>query len=216
MISRMTNPNVERVSKYLDRAFPIFFFFMAIAFYLRTYDSAQVKITILQMFSTILIALWLYKVFESGHWPFTKDQTLFVLPIMTMFCLGVISFSLSPLPWGSMDFFIRRIVYIGLAMIAVSEITSLKDIRRLTKWLVLSIVVSTIYGLIQWIDFNYFPAGPPVVGIDKFVWRKAFGSRVFSTFGNPNFYSNYLVIMIPVMVALYIKTRQFYLLPLIF
>lgn len=207
---------VERASKYLDIAFPIFFFLMAIAFYLRTYDSAQVKITILQVFGTILIALWFYKFFESGHWPFTQNQTLMILPILAMFCSGLISFTFSPLHWGSFDFFVRRVIYVGLALIAVTEITTLTDFRRITKWLVLAIAVSTIYGLIQWIDFNYFPVGPPVVGLDKFVWRRAFGERVFSTFGNPNFFSNFLVIMIPVMMALYFKSRQFYLLPLIF
>lgn len=206
---------VERISKYLDTAFPIFFFLLAVSFYLRTYDSAQVKITELQMFGTILIALWCCKVFESGHWPFTKHQTLTILPFILIFSYGVFSFIRSPLHWGSFDFFVRRVMYIGFAMIAVTEMTSLLDFRRITKWLVIALAVCTIYGLIQKIDFNFFPPGPPVVGIDKFVWRGAFGPRVFSTFGNPNFYSNFLVIMVPVMMALYLRSRQFYLLPLI-
>jgi len=215
MIAKTNISSVEHSSKYLDKAFPIFFFLMAVAFYLRTYDSAQVKITILQMVGIILIALWFYKVFESGHWPFTRNQTYLILPIIAMFFSGILSFLHSPLPWGSFDFFLRRIIYIGIAMIAVTEMTTLMDFRRITNWLILAIAVSTIYGLIQWIDFNFFPPGPPTVGLDKFVWRRAFGERVFSTFGNPNFYSNFLVIMIPVMVAVYWKTRKFYLLPLI-
>ncbi len=215
MINKSAAHSVERSSRFLDLGFPIFFFLMAVAFYLRTYDSAQIKITILMMFGTILIALWFYKVFESGHWPFSKNQTLTILPIIAMFFSGVISFAHSPLMWGSFPDFVRRVVYIGIAMIAVTEMTSLEDFHRITKWLILAVAVSTIYGLIQWIDFNYFPIGPPTVGLDKFVWRRAFGSRVFSTFGNPNFYSNFLVIMIPVMVSRYLKTRKFYLLPLI-
>ncbi|OGR87383.1 MAG: hypothetical protein A3A86_02320, partial [Elusimicrobia bacterium RIFCSPLOWO2_01_FULL_60_11] len=210
-----TSTSVERASKYLDLAFPIFFFLMAVAFYLRTYDSAQVKITILQMCGTILVALWFYKVFESGHWPFNKNQTLIVLPIIAMFISVVISFIMSPLHWGSFGDFIRRVIYAGIAMIAVTEMTSLADFRRITQWLIWAVAVATIYGLIQWIDFNFFPPGPPTVGLDKFVWRRAFGVRVFSTFGNPNFYSNFLVIMIPVMVASYLKSKKFYLLPLI-
>lgn len=205
---------VERVSKYLDTAFPIFFFLMAESFYLRTYDSAMVKITELQMFGIILMALWLCKIFESGHWPFKKNQTLIILPFLVIFTYGVLSFIGSPLHWGSYDFFIRRVVYIGIAMIAATEMTSLNDFRRITKWLILSVAVCTIYGLIQWVDYNFFPPGPPTVGLDKFVWRRAFASRVFSTFGNPNFYSNFLVIMFPVMMAMYLKSRKFYLIPL--
>ena len=215
MISKTATPSVERSSRYLDTAFPVFFFLMAVSFYLRTYDSAQVKITILQMFGTILIALWFYKVFESDHWPFNKSQTLVILPVLAMFTSGMISFAHSPLHWGSLGDFIRRIIYVGLAMIAVTEMTTVSDFRRITKWLILAVAVSTIYGLIQWIDIHFFPAGPPTSGIDKFVWRRAFGERVFSTFGNPNFYSNFLVIMIPVMFAAYIRTRRFALIPLI-
>src|SRR5262245_41245445 len=99
---------VEKISQYLDLAFPVFFFLLVISFYLRTYDSAQVKITEVQMFGTILIALWLCKVFESGHWPFTKNQTLMVLPVILIFASGVFSFIRSPLHWGSFDFFVRR------------------------------------------------------------------------------------------------------------
>ena len=215
MIKTSPPGSIERSSKYLDLAFPIFFFLMAVAFYLRTYDSAQVKITILQMCGTILVALWFFKVFESGRWPFNKNQTMIVLPIIAMFISGVFSFIHSPLLWGSFNDFVRRVVYVGIAMIAVTEMTSREDFRRLTQWLIWAVAAATLYGLIQWIDFNYFPPGPPSVGLDKFVWRRAFGVRVFSTFGNPNFYSNFLVIMIPVMVAFYLKTKKFYLLPLI-
>lgn len=206
---------VDRISKYLDTAFPVFFFLLAVSFYLRTYDSAMVKITEVQMFGTLLGALWLCKIFESGHWPFSRSQTLLVLPFIAIFASGVLSFIRSPLHWGSFDFFVRRVVYIGFAIIAATEMTSLSDFRRMTKWLVWAVAVCTIYGLIQWFDFNFFPPGPPTVGLDKFVWRRAFGERVFSTFGNPNFYSNFLVIMVPLMVALYLHTRKFFYLPLV-
>lgn len=214
--AQQQNPSiVERISRYLDIGYPFFFFLLVVSFYLRTYDSAQVKITEVQMFGTILIAFWFCKVFESGHWPFSKSQSLIVLPVALFFVSGVVSFIRSPLHWGSFDFFVRRVIYIGLAMIAMTELTSLKDYRRLTKWLVIALAVCTIYGLVQWLDINFFPAGPPTVGLDKFVWRKAFGERVFSTFGNPNFYSNFLVAMVPIMMALYFMKRQFYYLPLI-
>ena len=66
---------------------------------------------------------------------------------------------------------------IGIALIAITEMTTIEDFHRMTKWLILAVAVATIYGLIQWIDFNFFPPGPPTVGLDKFVWRRAFGVR---------------------------------------
>ena len=215
-ITNSTHSIVQKISKYLDMAFPIFFLLMAVSFYLRTYDSAMIKITELYMFGTVLVTLWICKMFESGHWPFKMKQTLLVLPFLSFLAMGTLSFIRSPLPWGSFDFFVRRVIYIGLAMIAVSEMTSLNDFKRMTRWLVLAVAITTIYGLIQWLDVNFFPAGPPTVGLDKFVWRHAFGPRVFSTFGNPNFYSNFLVIMFPIMLALYLKDKKFFYLPLLF
>ena len=209
------NSIVEKISGYLDNAFPIFFFVLANSFYLKSYDSAMIKITELQIFGTILIALWLCKVFESGYWPFKKNQTLIVLPFLAILLSGVISMAMSPLPLGSLDFFIRRVIYVGLALIAISELNSLQDFRRMTRWMVFTVALCTIYGLIQYIDVHFFPPGPPTIGLDKFVWRGAFGSRIFSTFGNPNFFSNFLVILVPILAALYLKSRQFYLLPLI-
>ncbi len=205
----------SRISRYLDLALPVFFFLLAISFYLRTYDSAMVKVTELQMFGTLLIVLWLCKIFESGRWPFNKSQTLTVLPFLLILASGIISFIQSPLPWGSFDFFVRRVVYIGIALITVAEITSLEDFRRVIRWLLAALSICVLYGLIQFIDYNFFPGGPPSMGIDKFVWRGAFGPRIFSTFGNPNFFGNYLVIFVPLMLALFLKSKQFFLLPLI-
>src|SRR5262249_14667319 len=42
-------------------------------------------------------------------------------------------------------------------------------------------------------------------GIDPFVWRQAFGGKIFSTFGNPNFFGNFLVILTPITLALMLK-----------
>src|SRR3989338_8072156 len=126
MANTMTQGNrniVHKISGYLDTALPIFFFLLAISFYLRTYDSAMVKITEVQMFGVILIALWLCKIFESGRWPFTRNQTLIVLPFLLIFLSGILSFIRSPLHWGSFDFFVRRVMYIGFAFIAATEMT---------------------------------------------------------------------------------------------
>lgn len=215
MISLNSRPLQERISGYLDYALPIFLFLLAISFYLRTYDSAMIKITELYMLGTILITLWLCNVFESGHWPFNKNQTLLILPFLLILASGVLSFIRSPLPWGSFDFFVRRVVYSGIALITVTEIRSIEDFRRVILWLTAALVLCALYGLIQYIDYNFFPPGAPTLGIDKFVWRGAFGARIFSTFGNPNFFGNYLVIFIPLLLAIYLRTRQFFLLPLI-
>jgi len=51
-------------------------------------------------------------------------------------------------------------------------------------------------------------------GLDPFIWRQAFGTRIFSTFGNPNFYGDFLVVMGPILMAMYLKTKRLYILAL--
>ncbi|MGQ9621801.1 MAG: O-antigen ligase family protein, partial [Bacteroidales bacterium] len=62
---------------------------------------------------------------------------------------------------------------------------------------------------IQYLDVKFFPRGD--AGLDPFIWRGAFGNRVFSTFGNPNFYGDFLVVMAPIVLAMFFKTRSFFL-----
>ena len=48
--------------------------------------------------------------------------------------------------------------------------------------------------------------------MDPFIWRWAFGNRIFSTFGNPNFFGDFLVVMSPIVLALFFKKKSFHLL----
>ena len=45
---------------------PLLYFLISSLFYLRTYDSAQVKITIMQMGGLALLTLWLSRLIEAG------------------------------------------------------------------------------------------------------------------------------------------------------
>jgi tetratricopeptide (TPR) repeat protein len=69
------------------------------------------------------------------------------------------------------------------------------------------------YGFWQFIDVTWFPSGVGK-GIDPFIWRGAFGVRVFSTYGNPNFFADFLVIIFPILLTQYLKTRRKSLVPL--
>ncbi|MCS7185169.1 MAG: O-antigen ligase family protein, partial [bacterium] len=79
-------------------------------------------------------------------------------------------------------------------------------VKRITKWLIAALFFVTFYALIQYIDLRFFTGSE--VGLDPFIWRGAFGNRIFTTFGNPNFVGNFLVIMIPIIISLYIKNSK--------
>ncbi|MFH1378741.1 MAG: O-antigen ligase family protein, partial [bacterium] len=198
------NKSLYFINKCLAFMLPFLYFIISISFYLKTYDSAQIKITLLQMGGTVLAALWIIKLFEERKIPFKGNGLLIVAPVLIYWMLGPVSWMHSPFKGTTLEELIRRMFYISFMLIAFYEVNSKQKFRILIKWILAAGFISSFYGLIQWMDYFYFPK-PPNPGIDPYVWRQAFGSRIFSTHGNPNFLGNFLVILTPIILSLILK-----------
>jgi tetratricopeptide (TPR) repeat protein/O-antigen ligase len=194
-------------SRYLSYGLPFLYLLTSIAFYLRTYDSAQVKITVVQMLATVLAGIWYIRLLSDGKSPFKKFLPV-VLPLLASLVSGLLSYSHAAYPGPSLDETLRRVFYIHLALIALTEINSMDRLRRLIKYLLIATAISAGYGLIEMLDIRFFPMNQFSSGIDPFIWRQAFGVRIFSTFGNPNFFGNFLVIITPITLALMLKRNR--------
>ncbi len=199
----------QRTSENLLRwLLPLFYFLVSVSFYLRTYDSCQIKITLVQIGGVILLAIWLLKILNQSSSPFQRDvPPPLVLPLLLILVSGIISFLLARLKFASFPELVRRIIYVGLALIVLTEFNTEEKIRYLFTFLIAACTVSTVYGLIQYLDYRFFPPLPEP-GLDPFIWRGAFGQRVFSTFGNPNFYGDFLVTLSPLLLGLVLKSRN--------
>jgi len=192
---------------------PILYFLISSLFFLRTYDSAQVKITMMQMGGVGLLTLWLCRLVLAGRRAFSAEDLVCLSPFLAYVIVGVYSFLRAPYHMASTDFFIRHMFYMIVAMIAIYELDE-NAVQKLIKWLIWAAWVAIGYGTLQFVDNNWFPRGVGN-GIDPFVWRGAFGPRVFSTYGNPNFYGDFLVIIFPILLTQFFKTRKLSLLPLL-
>lgn len=192
--------------KLLHWGLPLFYFLVSVSFYLRTYDSCQIKITLLQIGATVLLAIWLIKLLNQDISPFREKMTL-VLPLLLFLLSGITSFLFARLKEASFPELIRRISYVGLGLIVLSEFNTEEKIRHLFAFLVAACTVSAVYGLIQFLDTRFFPPLPEP-GLDPFIWRGAFGSRIFSTFGNPNFFGDFLVTISPLLLGLVLINRN--------
>ncbi|MDR1941099.1 MAG: O-antigen ligase family protein [Endomicrobium sp.] len=190
---------------------PVLYFLIAVSFYLRTYDSAQIKITLLHIGGLFLIMTWLILKIEEGNLSAIKKNFVFVIPIILFLLSGFFSFAFSPFKYASFNEFIKRFIYCGFAFIIISEFDDDNKILRIKNWLIAASYVVCLYGLLQIIDFAFFPP-PPDAGLDPFAWRQAFANRIFSTFGNPNFFGDFLIVMNPITLAMYLYRRSFYLL----
>jgi tetratricopeptide (TPR) repeat protein/O-antigen ligase len=175
------------------------------SFYLKTYDSAQIKITITQIGATALAFAWLIKIVLQGRFPFTKKDVVYVLPFVAFLASGLIVWLHTPFKDWSLEETLRRVFYMIVSIVTIAEMRSTERMTRLWRWLMAAAWVSLGYGLLQYIDLRFFPAQADA--IDPFIWRGAFGPRVFSTFGNPNFYGNFLVIMTPIILASVLREK---------
>ncbi|MBI5630322.1 MAG: tetratricopeptide repeat protein [Elusimicrobia bacterium] len=191
---------------------PILYFLISSLFYLRTYDSAQVKITVMQMGGLALLVFWVARLIEARGAPLSRSDLVCISPFLAYLAVGVLSFTHSPYAMASVDFFIRHFFFMTVALIVICEFNAAAA-DRLTRILVMTGWVAVVYGFWQIIDNTWFPPGVGK-GIDPFIWRGAFGQRIFSTYGNPNFFADFLVILFPILFTQYLKTRKKRLLPL--
>ena len=76
-----------------------------------------------------------------------------------------------------------------------------KDIRTLTKFIVISAWISFTYGALQIVD-GFLP------GADFLTWRGFFTRRIFATHANPNFFGAFVVFASCVTCAQYLATRK--------
>ena len=198
-------------SNFILYGLPLFYFLVAVSFYLGTYDSAQIKITIVQIGGVALICSWLIYKIESDLFYNLKKNFIVVLPIILFLISGIISYFHSPYQLASLNELLRRIIYCFLAVIVIDCFQDKKSLKRIVNFLIFATYIVCIYAVIQFIDTRYFPA-PPAKGLDPFIWRWAFQNRIFSTFGNPNFFGDFLVVMSPIVLALFFKKKSFHLL----
>ncbi|MDE2489838.1 MAG: O-antigen ligase family protein [Elusimicrobia bacterium] len=191
---------------------PILYFLISSLFFLRTYDSAQVKITMMQMGGLGLLTLWLCRLTLAGRRAFSKEDLVCLSPFLAYTLVGILSYLHAPYHMASTDFFLRHMFYMSVALIAIYEFDQ-ASVQRLFDWLIWAAWVAILYGTVQFVDTRWFPPGIGN-GIDPFVWREAFGPRVFSTYGNPNFYGDFLVIVFPILLTQFLKSRRWSLVPL--
>jgi len=175
----------------IEFGLPILAFLIALSFYLKTYDSCQIKITLLHIGATIIVAAWLVKVIERGKLVENREQRLYAIPALFFLLSGIVSFSISPFKFTSFEELTRRVLYIGIFLIALVEFNSPEKVNRMFRWILAATFIAVFYGLVQFMD------------LDPFIWKGAFGDRIFSTFGNPNFFAAFLVLVTPLILTFF-------------
>lgn len=207
-------PGVSFARKVIWWWVPLLYLLISDTFYLRTYDSAQVKITLLQMGGFGLIGMWASLLLLEGRRAFRREDFIFLAPFFAYLAYVILSFLRAPYPGPSVDDFVRYVIYMSVTLIVIREFTT-EAIDRLTRILIITAYIAVLYGIVQLLDNRFFPPKEQGPGLDPFIWRGAFGRRIFSTYGNPNFFGNFLVLIFPIALTQYLKKRSIAVLPLV-
>ncbi|NIM03671.1 tetratricopeptide repeat protein [bacterium] len=187
----MNKKLIKYCNVIIEFGLPILAFLIALSFYLKTYDSCQIKITLLHIGATIIVAAWIIKVIERGRLLENKEQRLYAIPALFFLLSGIVSFAISPFRFTSFEELTRRVLYIGTFLIALVEFNSQEKVNRMFRWILAATFIAVFYGLIQFME------------LDPFIWKAAFGDRIFSTFGNPNFFAAFLVLVTPLLLTFF-------------
>ena len=173
---------------------------ISISFFTATYDSAQVKLTLLHMGGFLLLALWSALQISRRKNPFSKQTILSLLPLFVYLGWNIVCYILAPLHLEAAEEFIRFLLYGFITILAVTEFT-FQDVKCITKWIIWAVVISFAYGVVQVAD-GFSP------GLDPMPWRGFFTKRIFSTHANPNFFADFIIFSSCILSGVYLATRQ--------
>lgn len=175
-------------------------FLVSISFFNGTYDTAQVKMTLLHMGATALCAWWLAQLLLEKRVIFTKKNWLVYLPFLAYYAWNAVTFICAPYHAEASEEFIRYVFYFMLTLAVIAQFR-LGAARVLTRWIVGAAWVSFLYGLVQVAD-RWVP------GVDLLPWSGFFGARIFSTHANPNFFADFVVFANFIVLGEFLRTRK--------
>ncbi len=173
---------------------------VSLCFFTATYDSAHVKLTLLHIGATLLLTLWTTLKITERQNPFTKTTWPFLAPLFIYGAWQTLSFLCFSYKLEAAEEFIRLLMYGGISVLVACEFT-IKDVRTVTKYLLITAWISFIYGLVQAVA-KWIPS------VDFLPWHGFFAGRVFSTHANPNFFGAFIVVVSAIIGIEFVRTRH--------
>ena len=183
----------DKINQLLRFSFLSLFFFTPLLLWPQTSEVFEFnKMLFVYLITIIVSTLWLFKsIFEKK---FVLKRTPLDIPLLLFFLSQLLSTTLSINPYTSIWGYYSRfhgglastISYILLFYAFVSNIKLDKDsLLDFYHSLLGSALLISLYGTLE-----HF-------GIDKNLWVQDVQNRVFSTLGQPNWLSAYLVALLP-------------------
>ncbi|OGW80352.1 MAG: hypothetical protein A2Z83_03125 [Omnitrophica bacterium GWA2_52_8] len=162
---------------------------LPMSFYLRTYDSATIKITLLQLGVIAGAAAWVWGSISEGRFEVPLRSAPIILPAALLLLWNMARFMFSDFRLAGTTGFVMQTAFL-FSFILTALAFSRRDLRKAVLMILGAWTVSVVYGFLQFL------------GLDPFVWRGAFGDRIFSTLGNPTLFAAYSSLCVPLALSL--------------
>ncbi|MCF6157672.1 MAG: tetratricopeptide repeat protein [wastewater metagenome] len=154
------------------------------------------KVTALYLLTIAIVIVWSVALSFTSRFPFV--HTPLDIPILAYLLVFIISSMLSINPLMSLFGTYKRfegltatVCYLFLFYTVVNFVTTKRRLYLILVSIIAGAFISSCYGIAQHLGF------------DVFTWSSFEARRVFSTFGNPVFFSAYLVMVLPLAVVLF-------------
>lgn len=153
---------------------------LAVAFAImpKAFNYVLIKLAIAQFLLFIILIIWLYQTFWKGKISIYKDPAYIPLGILIGWC--IINLLSSSFMYASIREFARLLTCFLLYFIVINLVKREKDLVGIVVSVIIAFAVLSIHGV-----FTYIKTKNPVI---------------ISTFGNPNFFSAYLVTVLPLAI----------------
>lgn len=191
------------VNKYYF-LFAILLFFTPLIFTSNTNELFEFP----KMFFVYRLGLIIIFLFFFGHFWREEKSKLKSIPLIVLFLLlinigsTIFSSHLYTSVWGYYTRFngglVSLLTYAGIFYVGINKLKA-KTVEKLMEVILLTIVPISLYGITQ--HFNF----------DQLFWTSSPVERAFSTFGQPNWLAQYLVMLLPLCLfyALFQKDKTF-------
>jgi O-antigen ligase/Tfp pilus assembly protein PilF len=192
-------------SKFLTLCFVALFAVCPLLFFPTPYDLTRnpyyTQIVLLNILICLVWLIWIVQAWKAGEWVWVRSTLDPLLGLLLIVCLASWinsglqhrNLALSIYSEGSRAY-IFLIVNTVLAYAAAVRYQN-RDRFKMLLWISYAVAVfASLYGIAQFYGNEWF-------------WPQAlnpYGNRPVSTFGNPNFMSSYLVLILPVAIADYV------------
>lgn len=165
-------------------------FLLPLAVYFRTYDSAALKLTTLQLGVLVLGFAWFLQGLARGRWEAPASSGPALVPALAFGAWLLLRWAAAPHKLEALPGFLPQLLMVAGYLAVLVNFGGARPAARLSGALAASGWLVALYALAQ------------RFGLDPLIWKGAFGARAFSTLAQPDLCAEFLALTLPPAMAM--------------